>query len=150
MKVIPLLRAHTVGGTLRGPGWSGTPLSVTVSAQLIPGHCRALLSQCCSQSTCTRLLTERNMLKLALAHSRALYMQGRCSTSWSSANGSLPRKPPPAERLPPYLLHRALAAFHLLFLGDCWIPVTHQAVILDAVVLVTKKPVGFHFPFALG
>lgn len=26
---------------------------------------------------------------------------------------------------------------------------THQAVILDAVVLVTKKPVGFHFPFAL-
>lgn len=25
----------------------------------------------------------------------------------------------------------------------------HQAVILNTVILVSKKPVGFHFPFAL-
>lgn len=43
-----------------------------------------------------------------------------------------------------------MATSHLPSLGDGWIPVTHQAVILDTVVLVTKKPVGFHFPFALG
>lgn len=26
---------------------------------------------------------------------------------------------------------------------------THQAVVLNTVVLVSEKPIGFHFPFAL-
>lgn len=60
MKAVTPLLAHTVGGALRAPGWSGTPLSVTVRAQLIPGLRRALLSQCCSHSPGVELLTERN------------------------------------------------------------------------------------------
>lgn len=87
-------------------------------------------------------------------HSRALRLQdkgesSRCLSPWQTAH-HVESHSARVRLSPPYLLNRLLATFCLLFLGDCWIPVTHQAVILDTVVLVTKKPVGFHFPFALG
>lgn len=65
--------------------------------------------------------------------------QGRdaVSTSQPVVDALLSRKAPPARCSPPYL-DWSLAAFHLFLLGDCWIPVTHQAVILNTVVLVPK------------
>lgn len=149
MRAIPLLLACAVGHPPRGPGWSGTPLSVTVGAELIPGHCRALLSQCCSHSTCTMLWTEEQV-RACICTQQSPACRTKMQVLHVLALSEWLRKSHPAEWSPPYLLHRSLATFHLLFLGDCWIPVTHQAIILDTVVLITKKPVGFHFPFALG
>lgn len=149
VKAIPLLLAHSMGDTLRAPVWSGTPLRVNVWAQLIPGQGRALCSWSCSHCS---LLTERNTHWSSFHTAEPSASRQRCNfhISQCAVNASLSRKAPPARCSPPYLLDRSLAAFHLFFLGDCRVPVAHQAVVLNTVVLVSKKPVGFHFPFALG
>ena len=49
-----------------------------------------------------------------------------------------------------YISHRALASNKSLFLpGHVGIPVAHQAVILDTVVLMPNQPVRVHFAFTL-
>lgn len=143
MTAILLLLAHSMDGVLRGPGRSRTPLSATVRIQLIPGCYRALLSQYCSHSACTKLLTERNTYW-------SLYLCAAEPFTYRTKTQVQHLSHPWIPCSPPYLLDRSMATSHLPFHGDSWIPVTHQAVILDTVVLVTEKPVGFHFPFALG